>query len=58
MRAKGGYFEVEGLEHGMSVVLWDDEGYLATIEGFTYEDDPLAGRDLATLKFIKLVRLD
>jgi hypothetical protein len=57
IRAKGGHFDVEGIEHGVGVVLWDDDGYLETIEGFTYDDDPLAARDLATLKFIELVQL-
>jgi hypothetical protein len=57
VRAKGGHFEVEGIENGMGVVLWDADGYLETIEGFSYDNDPLAGRDLATLKFIKLVQL-
>ncbi|CAN7210979.1 hypothetical protein LJR225_000746 [Phenylobacterium sp. LjRoot225] len=57
MRAKGGHFEVEGIEHGMGVVLWEEDGYLNLIEGFTYSDSPLEGVDLAELKFIRLVQL-
>lgn len=58
IRAEGGHFDVEGIEHGMGVVLWEEDGYLDQIEGFTYSDDPLEGVDLAELKFIKLVQLD
>lgn len=54
---KGGHFEVPGIDHGMGVVLWGEDGYLETIEGFTYDDDPLAGQDLSDLKFGALVQL-
>jgi hypothetical protein len=57
VRLKGGHFEVAGIELGMGVVLWDEGGYLETIEGFTYDDDPLEGRDLADLQFVALVQL-
>jgi hypothetical protein len=54
---KGGHFEVDAVEHGVGVVLWDEDGYLETIEGFTYDEDPLRGRELADLKFIALSQL-
>ncbi len=57
IRGKGGHFEVEGVDLGMGIVLWDDEGYLDQIEGFTYTDDPLARVDLAGLKFVRLEQL-
>jgi len=41
----------------MGVVLWAEDGYLKTIEGFTYNDDPLRGRDLSDLKFVALAEL-
>jgi hypothetical protein len=40
IRFKGGHFDVEGIEHGMRVILWDEEGYLDEIEDFTYSDAP------------------
>ena len=49
---KGGSFDVEGIQHGIGVLLWADGGYLATIEGYSYGGDPLLGRDLADLKFL------
>lgn len=48
---KGAHFDVPGTRYGMSVTLWDDEGYLSTIEGVTYGDDDLSGQDLADLDF-------
>jgi hypothetical protein len=57
IRGKGAHFEVEGVDLGMGIVLWDDEGYLNQIEGFTYSDDPLARIDLAELKFVRLEQL-
>ncbi|CAN5509390.1 hypothetical protein BH10PSE4_BH10PSE4_28460 [soil metagenome] len=57
IRFKGGHFEVGGIEHGMGVVLWDDDGYLETVKGFTYDDDPLLGRDLAELQFVAMAQL-
>lgn len=57
VRAKGGHFEVEGLSLGLGVVLWDDEGYLRTIEGYTYEESPLEARNLSGLKYCRLVQL-
>lgn len=57
MRLRGGHFDVEGLELGMGVILWDEGGYLDTIEGFTYEDVPLEGRELADLRFVRVVQL-
>lgn len=57
IQSKGGHFEVDGVEHGVGVVLWEEDGYLETIEGFTYDDDPLRGRELSDLKFIALSQL-
>ncbi|MEW5686253.1 MAG: hypothetical protein AB1942_15160 [Pseudomonadota bacterium] len=57
IRAKGGHFEVEGLSLGMGLVLWEHDGYLATIEGYTYDDLPLEGVELASLGYRGLVQL-
>jgi len=54
---KGEHFEVDQVQHGVGIVLWEEDGYLETIEGFTYDDDPFEGRDLANLKFLRLVQL-
>jgi hypothetical protein len=53
LRAATARFNAEGFEHGVGVILWDEEGsgYLATIEGFVYGDSQMDERDLATLKF-------
>lgn len=48
---KGAHFEVPGIRHGMLVTLWDEDGYLADIEGVTYGDDDLGGQQLADLDF-------
>lgn len=53
----GGRFDVAGIEHGLGVILWGDEGYVETIEGYTYDDNALADRDLADLKFVACVQL-
>lgn len=55
LRHQGAHFEVEGVEHGVGIVLWDtdDDGYLATIEGWTVGENPLAGVDLANLKLVR-----
>jgi hypothetical protein len=52
LREKGGSFDVEGIKHGIGVLLWEDDGYLETIEGYSYGGDPLLGRSLADLKFL------
>jgi len=54
---KGAHFEVAGLSLGLGIVLWDDGGYLRTIEGYTCEDSPLEGRALASLTYRRLVQL-
>jgi hypothetical protein len=53
------HFEVEGIEHGLGIVLWDNDrdGYLETIEGWTVDENPLEGVDLAQLKFVRLTQL-
>jgi hypothetical protein len=53
------HFEVEGIEHGLGIVLWDadGDGYLETIEGWTVDENPLEGVDLADLKFIRMTHL-
>jgi hypothetical protein len=49
------HFEVEGIEHGIGIVLWDTDGdgYLETIEGWTVRENPLECIDLANLRFIR-----
>lgn len=56
---QGAHFEVEGIEHGLGIILWDTngDGFLETIEGWTVDEDPLEGVDLATLKFVRLTQL-
>lgn len=56
---QGAHFEVEGIEHGLGIVLWDTDGdgYLETIEGWTLDENPLEGVDLADLKFVRLTQL-
>jgi len=53
----GAAVEVNGLEHGMGILLWDTDGFLETVEGFGYGDDDLEGVDLAELEFIRLTQL-
>ncbi len=55
----GAHFEVEGIEHGLGILLWDidGDGYLETIEGWTVDEDPLEGVDLADLKFGRVTQL-
>lgn len=48
----GGQFEAEGIEYGVGLVLWGEDGFLDQIEGYTYTDSPLQGIDLAQLKFV------
>ncbi len=48
---KSGHFEVPGTRYGMLVTLWDDDGYLAEIEGVTYGEDDMGGQELADLDF-------
>lgn len=48
---KGAHFDVLGTHYGMSVTLWDDDGYLSTIEGVTYGEDDIGGQDLVDLDF-------
>jgi hypothetical protein len=56
---QGAHFDVEGIEHGLGIVLWDidGDGYLETIEGWTVDEDPLEGVDLADLKFGRVTQL-
>ena len=56
---QGAHFEVEGIEHGLGIILWDTggDGYLETIEGWTVDENPLEGVDLANLKFVRLTQL-
>lgn len=59
LRCQSAHFEVEGIEHGLGVFLWDTDGdgYLETIEGWTVDEDPLKGIDLAKLKFVRVIQL-
>ncbi|KHL24277.1 hypothetical protein PK98_15035 [Croceibacterium mercuriale] len=54
---KGGSFKVEGIEHGLGVLLWGDDGFLETVEGYSYGGDPLLDRSLADLKFSRIEQL-
>lgn len=56
---RGAHFEVQGVEHGVGIVLWDTDGdgYLATIEGWTVDDNPLIPVDLSELRFVRLAQL-
>ncbi len=56
---QGAHFEVDGIEHGLGIVLWDTDGdgYLETIEGCTVDENPLEGIDLNKLQFIRLTQL-
>ena len=56
---QGAHFEVERIEHGIGIVLWDTDGdgYLETIEGWTVDENPLEGVDLADLKVVRLTQL-
>jgi hypothetical protein len=54
----GAYFEVEGVKDVFGILLWDADGYLDTIEGYTMDGhNPLEGVDLAGLQFTRLVSL-
>jgi hypothetical protein len=59
LRLKGGHFDVEDLEHGLGVILWDKDGsgYLETIEAFGYTREGLEGHDLERLKYTGLIQL-
>lgn len=58
IRTKGAHFDVDGLAHPLGMVLWENDGYLSTIEGYTYEEGaPLERLRLADLKYRKLVHL-
>lgn len=48
---KGAHFEVPGIRYGMLVTLWDDDGYLSTIEGVTYGEDDMCDQELVDLDF-------
>ena len=52
LSGKGAQFDVEGVDHGLGIVVWGEDGYLATIEGFTNAGRPLQGVDLAQLNFV------
>ena len=54
LREKGAHFEVGGMENGIGVLIWDVDGYLETIEGWTVDKDTTEGVDLADLKFIQM----
>lgn len=46
------HFEVDGVDQGVSLILWGDaEGFLREIEGVTFGDNQLADVDLGTLQF-------
>jgi hypothetical protein len=55
LRHRTAHFDVEGIEHGIGIVLWDTDGdgYLETIEGWTVGENPLEGIELADLKVVR-----
>lgn len=55
---QGAHFEVEGIERGVGIVLWDTDGdgFLETIEGWTAEESTLEDVNLAKLKFVRLTQ--
>ena len=53
----GAWFEVEGVEDGVGILLWADAGYIETIEGFTANADGLGGQQLADLRYLSLIKL-
>lgn len=59
LRHQGAHFQVEGTEHGIGIILWDQagDGYLETIEGWTVDEGLLERADLANLKFVRLTNL-
>lgn len=46
------WFEVDGVDGGVGILLWVEDDYLDTIEGFTANDDGLGGQNLADLKYV------
>jgi hypothetical protein len=56
---QGAHFEVDDVEHGLGIILWDadGDGYLETIEGYSVDDNLREGVDLADLKFVRLTQL-
>jgi hypothetical protein len=54
---QGGHFAVEGLQHGVGVTVWGDDGYLETIEGYTYDYGGLEGWQLSELKLLRVEQL-
>ncbi len=47
----GSCFDADAHRYGMMVLLWDDDGYLSTIEATTYGEDDLGGQELTALDF-------
>lgn len=45
----GVFCEFDRIPHGLGVILWFEAGYLRCLEGWTVDEDPLKGVDLATL---------
>ncbi len=51
IRGKGATFEAQGVPFGLGVILWEKDGYLETIEGYTFVEPGLANVELARLRF-------
>ncbi len=51
---RGALFNVENVENGVGVVLWDRDGYLELIEGYTIGDSQLENLKLSDLSYISL----
>lgn len=59
IRLGGAHFDVEGVELGLHIILWDTDGdgYLDTIEGIGVVEDLLKDVDLARLNLVRLTLL-
>ena len=52
------HFNVEGVEGGLSVILWGDgDGFLRTVEGVTFGNNQLVDVDLSAIQFLSVAQL-
>lgn len=54
---QGGHFHVGSIAHGLGIVLWDKDGYLETIEGYTIGNESLTDRALSSLHYMGIDQL-
>jgi len=55
---QGGHFHVDAVAHGLGIVLWDKDGYLETIEGYTMGEVSLKDMRLSSLRYIGIEQPD